>query len=98
MGDQQHGNQVMTRLSESQREMVRALFPGDTDHWVSRIEAGALTTEEIEWACDVLNDEFHMNGIDQNFEATEHGKNVEALLDLVNRPRLHPAFNGEVQA
>lgn len=78
----------MTKLDRDQASIIRSLFPDEPDRWIDGIQSETLTSAEIERACDALSGEFHMNGIDENFEATEYGRLVEALLDVVNRPRL----------
>lgn len=50
--------------------------------------AGALNPEEIDLLCELISNEFMMNGILESFEPNEYGKELETLLDSINRPRL----------
>lgn len=47
-----------------------------------------LTMSDIDFLCQLINDEFIKNGIDENFEPNEYGYDLENLLDEINRPRL----------
>lgn len=78
------------KLTALQVEILEQVFKDrDAAQWIAAIEHESLNPGQVEEACDLLSGEFHMNGIDQNFEATSYGKQIELLLDLVNRPRLH---------
>lgn len=79
----------MTNLSILQKNILSRLFAeNDSEDWINRIEECSLSVDEIEYACDVISNEFHMEGIDENFEANNYGKELERLLDVVNYPRL----------
>jgi hypothetical protein len=39
--------------------------------------------------CDLISNEFMLNGIQESFEPNDYGKELERLLDAVNRGRLH---------
>lgn len=76
-------------LTERQKTILTNVFKDkDASHWIAAIQAESLGFDEIEEACDLLSEEFHMNGIDESFEANDYGKEVEELIDVVNRPRL----------
>jgi hypothetical protein len=51
--------------------------------------AGTLSSNEIEFLCGIISNELMMKGIEETFEPNAYGKELEALLDAVNRPRLH---------
>lgn len=68
--------------------LINVLKDHDTPLWIAKIESESLGHDRIERLCNLLSGEFHMNGIDENFEPNSHGVEVEALLDVVNRPRL----------
>lgn len=38
--------------------------------------------------CNLINEEFMMEGIDENFEPTQYGRKLESLLDVINRSRI----------
>lgn len=77
-------------LTERQRELLTTLCAN-----VAKISlgekaiAGTLSFEEIGALCELISDEMLMNGIEETFEPNEYGKELESLLDAVNRPRLH---------
>ena len=77
------------KLTNRQIEIVKKVFLGDNfNSFIIRIERNELHLQEIEEACLVLNKEFLMNGIDEEFEATSYGKEIEDVIDIINRPRL----------
>lgn len=39
--------------------------------------------------CNLINEEFMMEGIDENFEPTQYGRKLENLLDVINRSRIY---------
>lgn len=44
---------------------------------------------EIDELCELISNEFMMNGIEESFEPNGYGRELEKLLDSVNRDRLH---------
>ncbi|WSG73674.1 hypothetical protein U8P80_20030 [Rhizobium beringeri] len=77
------------KLTERQKTILTCVLnEKDASLWIAAIQAGNLSFEQIEEACDLLSGAFHMNGIDENFEPNDYGKEIEALIDVVNRPRL----------
>ena len=77
------------KLTYSQIELINQVFKTlDVPAFIRRLENSELSHAEIEECCLVLNDEFLLNGIDEEFEATAYGKQIEYLLDIINRPRL----------
>jgi hypothetical protein len=38
--------------------------------------------------CQLINDEFCENGMDENYEPNQYGHELEDLLDYVNRPNI----------
>ena len=77
------------KLTNRQIEIVKKVFPGaDFNSFIARIEGDDLHLQEIEMVCLALNNEFLMNGIDENFEATSYGMQIEDVIDIINRPRL----------
>ncbi|MDR1461153.1 MAG: hypothetical protein LBI78_05860 [Campylobacteraceae bacterium] len=49
---------------------------------------GCSSKDEIEKMCDIISDEFLLNGITEDFEANAYGKELENILDIINRDRL----------
>lgn len=49
---------------------------------------GTLSPAEIDMLCEVISNEMMISGIEKTFEPNEYGKELEVLLDAVNRPRL----------
>ena len=49
---------------------------------------GMLTSDEVEELCNLISNEFMLNGITENFEPNDYGKELENLLDAVNKNRL----------
>jgi hypothetical protein len=78
-------------LTERQCELVRSLSArgDDTQAYLGRkaIE-GTLSSSEIGMLCELISNEMMMNGIEETFEPTEYGKELELLLDAVNGQRL----------
>lgn len=48
-----------------------------------------ISSTEIDALCELISNEFMMNGIEESFEPNEYGRELEKLLDSVNRGRLH---------
>ena len=46
--------------------------------------------------CQLINEEFCENGVDQNFEPTQFGYELERLLDYVNRLHIKSTRNETV--
>jgi hypothetical protein len=77
------------KLTYSQIEIINQVFKIlDVPAFIRRFENNELSHAEIEECCLALNDEFLLNGIDEEFEANAYGKQIEDLLDIINRPRL----------
>ncbi|WP_374440005.1 hypothetical protein [Pseudomonas panipatensis] len=47
-----------------------------------------VSIDDVEELCELISNEFMMNGIEENFEPNSYGLELEALLDAVNRERL----------
>jgi hypothetical protein len=50
--------------------------------------AECLTENEIEEICNIISNEFLLNGITESFEANAYGKELENILDIINKVRL----------
>jgi hypothetical protein len=64
------------RVSEEKKELL------------NRVLREQLPRGEIEAVCQLINDEFLMKGINPDYSPNEYGRELEQLLDAVNRPRL----------
>ena len=92
MGDECSGSREMRLLlTDRQKEILSNLRVKDAGKNVAafdKLEKGELTFSEIDALCDLVNDEFLMEGILPTFEPNEYGLELERLIDLINRPRL----------
>jgi hypothetical protein len=72
------------------RHRPRASRPSDgrDEELFERLLDGTLPKEHIGAACDKINDELLMRGIDSQHEPSKYGIELEELLDTVNRGRL----------
>jgi hypothetical protein len=48
---------------------------------------GAISLDEIDELCELISNEFMLNGIEADFEPNSYGRELEALMDVVNRRR-----------
>lgn len=48
-----------------------------------------ISPYEIDELCELISNEFMMNGIQESYEPNDYGRELEKLLDAVNRGRLH---------
>jgi hypothetical protein len=55
---------------------------------LERVLSNTLPKSEIEKVCQLINDEYLMKGIKEDYSPNEYGRELEDLLDVVNRPRL----------
>jgi hypothetical protein len=55
---------------------------------LGELEKGQMTVADIEELCTLLNAEFMMEGILPSFEPNVYGRELEALLDVVNSARI----------
>ncbi|CNJ54239.1 hypothetical protein HB991_18615 [Yersinia mollaretii] len=75
-------------LTPRHQEIIANLCGSDNSTVVSKIIDNLLTPNEIEDLCSLISNEFMLNGITEDFEPTKYGKELEELLDIVNRNRL----------
>ena len=78
-------------LTERQKAIVNSLrLKGseESQNMLGELENGRLTMADIEELCTLINDEFMMEGILPSFEPNMYGRELEALLDVVNRARI----------
>ena len=54
----------------------------------NKVIDGTISIQEIELFCELVSNEFMMKGVKETYEPNEYGKELEELLDVVNRKRL----------
>ena len=77
-------------LTEQQKKIVNSLrLKGlkESQPILGELENGQLSIADIEELCTLINDEFLMEGILPGFEPNVYGRELEALLDVVNSTR-----------
>ncbi|CAN5594273.1 hypothetical protein BH10PSE18_BH10PSE18_21920 [soil metagenome] len=79
------------KLTERQKVIANSLrLKGsqESQKMLIELENGRLIMDDIEKLCTLINDEFMMEGILPNFEPNVYGRELEALLDVVNGARI----------
>ena len=79
-----------TTLTERQTEILRRLRDknGTADRALfDAALSGALPNESIQRLCEMINDEYLLEGVEKDYVPNSYGIELEALLDVVNRPR-----------
>jgi hypothetical protein len=80
---------MATTLSDRQKEIVKSLFSnGTAQSVIQKVLTEQLSFSEIENVVNIIHREFSMHGLLPNYEPNEYGLELEALLNIVNRPRL----------
>jgi len=78
-------------FTERQRVILRQLRDkaiGEKKQFIEYALSNSLARNDIEIVCQMINSEFLMNGINKDYSPTEYGRELEGLLDVINRPRL----------
>jgi hypothetical protein len=78
-------------LTERQIEILKILrekADQENKHLLDRAIRGSLPVSDTEAVCQIINDEFLMKGIKEDYTPNEYGRELESLLDLINRPRI----------
>lgn len=70
--------------------LLRDTRSGEERLLFDRVLDGNLPKASIQAVCEMINDEFLMKGIKPDYSPNEYGYELEALLDVVNRPRVLP--------
>jgi hypothetical protein len=79
------------KFTERQKAILNSLLLKGSEksqNMLGELENGRLTMANIEELCTLINDEFMMEGILPSFEPNMYGRELEALLDVVNRARI----------
>ena len=78
-------------LTDRQLEILHALrdkaAAGKKAH-IQRIVDAAWDVSDIDVVCRIINDEYLMNGIERDYRPNAYGRELEELLNTVNKPRL----------
>jgi hypothetical protein len=86
---------MIPRFSERQIEILRSLKDNATDEKKTILDQAlgqTLPAGDIESVCQLINDEYLMKGINPDYSPNDYGRELELLLDEVNRPRLSRQF------
>ena len=79
-------------LTERQRDIVHHLrdkATGQKRQLLEDVLNNSLAKNDIETVCGILHGEHMMHGLrDEKFNPNEYGRELEELLDVINRPRL----------
>jgi hypothetical protein len=78
-------------LTERQIEILKSLRDkagGVTKQLLERAISGPLPAGDIEAVCQSINDEYLMKGIKEGYAPNEYGRELESLLNAVNKPRI----------
>lgn len=51
----------------------------------------SISSSETDELCELISNEFLLDGIQENFEPNDYGRKLEELLAAVNKVRLHEA-------
>jgi hypothetical protein len=53
--------------------------------------SNSLAKNDMETVIHIISNEFNLHGIlDANYNSNDYGRELEELLDFINRPRLEP--------
>lgn len=72
--------EILQSLREKATEQKKVLLDQTLDQ--------TLPVGDIETVCQLINDEYLMKGINPDYRPNDYGRELERLLDEVNRPRL----------
>lgn len=75
-------------LSVRQQCFIISLCGENYETLAEKAIKGMLTLNEIDGLCGLISNEFMLNGITEDFEPNEYGRELEELLDVVNRSRV----------
>ncbi|AJJ09332.1 hypothetical protein CH64_3325 [Yersinia rohdei] len=78
-------------LNRHQQNLITALCnisEASKQSLAEKAIAETLILNELEELCSLISNEYMLNGITENFEPNDYGRELEDLLDIVNRRRL----------
>ncbi|RMQ44332.1 hypothetical protein ALQ04_02172 [Pseudomonas cichorii] len=77
-------------LTSAQLQLLFALCFMAGEHQLALAEKllnSSLLSSEVDELCELISNEFLINGIEESFEPNRYGLELELLLDAVNRGR-----------
>ena len=75
------------RQIEILKNLEKEVDPQDMYLLTQAIE-GLLPKNDIEAVCQIINNEYLMRGINESYSPNDYGKELESLIDIINRPRI----------
>ena len=78
-------------LTDRQRQILQSLrerLSEDKSRYVASLLDGNTELSEIDALCRIIDDEYLMAGIEENYEPNDYGRELGILLNAVNMPRL----------
>lgn len=98
MGNKSCGDSAVNNenLTDRQRQILNHLYteaPVSVKNLIRHTFDGVLARENIEAVCHIINDEYLMKGIKEDYTPNAYGRELEALLDTINRVRLLQPYN-----
>jgi hypothetical protein len=92
MGDEYFGGSMRSpRFTDRQIEILKSLRDKATAQKKELLDqtlGETLHLSDIETVCQLINDEYLMKGINPDYNPNDYGRELERLLDAVNRRRL----------
>lgn len=79
-------------LTERQVEILKSLEEKVEAKDMRLLEAiieGSLPDRDIDAVCQLINNEHLMYGINKSYEPNDYGRELENLIDVVNRSRIN---------
>jgi len=77
-------------LTDAQLHLLFFLCFMEGQHQLAMAEKfpnGSLSASDVDDLCELISNEFLLNGIEESFEPNSYGIELELLLDAVNRGR-----------
>ena len=81
----------MKALTDRQTSILLSLRDNRSNKDVELLNAvinGRLAPNDIQRVCEIINDEYLMKGIDEDYSPNDYGRELESLLNQVNAARL----------
>lgn len=78
-------------MTDRQITILRSLrenVSGKDADLLDDVISGRLAVNDIQRVCEIINDEYLMKGIEEDYSPNEYGLDLENLLNTVNAPRL----------
>jgi hypothetical protein len=82
---------IKISIAQRQRDILVALREDATNEkrkYIDRALVNKLDVYDIDVLCRIINDEYLMRGIEKDYSPNPYGRELETLLNTVNKPRL----------